>query len=52
MTAASRVFIDKQSPTVYKAMAAAAVELRSQAADVGLDRIILELVNLRVSQLN
>lgn len=33
-------------------MAAAAAELRSQAADVGLDRIISELVNLRVSQIN
>ncbi|ORI24022.1 carboxymuconolactone decarboxylase family protein [Rhodococcus sp. 1168] len=52
MTAGSRVFIDKQSPTVYKAMAAAAAELRSQAADMGLDRIISELVNLRVSQIN
>ncbi|MFJ4183854.1 carboxymuconolactone decarboxylase family protein [Kitasatospora sp. NPDC089509] len=47
-----RVFIDKQNPTAYKALLAAAEAARAAAADAGLDRRLVELVNLRVSQLN
>ncbi|MFF2744292.1 carboxymuconolactone decarboxylase family protein [Kitasatospora sp. NPDC058048] len=47
-----RVFIDKQSPQAYKALLAAAEAAREVAAEAGLDRRLIELVNLRVSQIN
>ncbi|MFB7128214.1 MULTISPECIES: carboxymuconolactone decarboxylase family protein [Streptomycetaceae] len=47
-----RVFIDKQSPQAYKAFLAAAEAAREVAAAAGLDRRLIELVNLRVSQIN
>ncbi|CAM5651120.1 carboxymuconolactone decarboxylase family protein [Kitasatospora aureofaciens] len=47
-----RVFVDKQSPKAYKALLAAAEAARSVAAEAGLDRRLVELVNLRVSQIN
>ncbi|MEV7598156.1 carboxymuconolactone decarboxylase family protein [Kitasatospora sp. NPDC089797] len=50
--AGRRVFIDKQSPTAYKALLGAAEAARAAATEAGLDRRLVELVNLRVSQLN
>ncbi|MFB6889040.1 carboxymuconolactone decarboxylase family protein [Kitasatospora sp. NPDC056327] len=47
-----RVFVDKQSPGAYKALLAAAEAAREAAAAAGLDRRLIELVNLRVSQIN
>ncbi|MEV0123104.1 carboxymuconolactone decarboxylase family protein [Streptomyces sp. NPDC050703] len=47
-----RVYIDKQSPKAYHAMVEASAAVKATAADAGLDRILVELVNLRVSQLN
>jgi AhpD family alkylhydroperoxidase len=47
-----RVFIDKQSPQVYRAFRESANASRAAAADAGLDRILVELVNLRVSEIN
>lgn len=47
-----RVFVDKQSPAAYRAPAATAEAVRKVAADAGLDRVLVELVNVRVSQLN
>lgn len=47
-----RVFIDKQSPQVYSAMVQTAEAVRATAAEAGLDRQLVELVNLRVSQIN
>ncbi len=47
-----RVFIDKQDPQAYKALVAAAEAAREAAAEAGLDRRLVELVNLRVSQIN
>ncbi|MFE6051873.1 carboxymuconolactone decarboxylase family protein [Kitasatospora sp. NPDC056446] len=47
-----RVFIDKQDPKAYKALLAAAEAAGEAAADAGLDRRLVELVNLRVSQVN
>ena len=51
-SARGRVYIDKQSPTAYHAMVATADAVRAVAADAGLDRELVELVNLRVSQIN
>jgi AhpD family alkylhydroperoxidase len=47
-----RVFIDKQSPKAYHALVEASEAVRGVAADAGLDRLLVELVNLRVSQIN
>ncbi|GAA1502725.1 carboxymuconolactone decarboxylase family protein [Streptomyces albidochromogenes] len=51
-TASERVFIDKQSPKAYHAMTETAEAVRTVAAEAGLDRTLVELINLRVSQIN
>ncbi|MEU9284351.1 carboxymuconolactone decarboxylase family protein [Streptomyces sp. NPDC048275] len=50
--ASRRVFIDKQSPKAYHALVETAEAVRVVAAEAGLDRSLVELVNLRVSQIN
>ncbi|KUJ68554.1 carboxymuconolactone decarboxylase [Streptomyces albus subsp. albus] len=50
--AARRVYLDKQSPAAYQALTKTADTVRAAAAEAGLDRVLVELVNLRVSQLN
>ncbi|MFD9723613.1 carboxymuconolactone decarboxylase family protein [Streptomyces sp. NPDC059072] len=50
--ATGRIHLDKQSPAAYRALVKAADTVRTTAAEAGLDRILVELVNLRVSQLN
>ncbi|MGW0337759.1 carboxymuconolactone decarboxylase family protein, partial [Streptomyces sp. NPDC003011] len=47
-----RVFVDKQSPEAYRALNATAEAVRGVAAAAGLDRLLVELVNIRVSQIN
>ncbi|MEU7634168.1 GNAT family N-acetyltransferase [Nocardia sp. NPDC049220] len=47
-----RVWIDKQTPTAFRALNSVASEVRAAAAALGLDRRIIELINLRVSQIN
>jgi AhpD family alkylhydroperoxidase len=47
-----RLFIDKQSPDAYRAMSSVAGEVAATAEAAGLDRLLVELVNIRVSQLN
>ncbi|MFF2012417.1 carboxymuconolactone decarboxylase family protein [Streptomyces sp. NPDC058195] len=47
-----RVYVDKQSPKAYHALVQTSEAVRASAADAGLDRVLVELVNLRVSQLN
>ncbi|MEU9556337.1 carboxymuconolactone decarboxylase family protein [Streptomyces fumanus] len=47
-----RVFIDKQHPAAYRALVAAAEAVQGAAGAAGLDRTLVELINLRVSQLN
>jgi len=51
-SALQRIFIDKQSPTAYHALVQASEAVRTAAAEAGLDRTLVELVNLRVSQIN
>ncbi|MFE7959554.1 carboxymuconolactone decarboxylase family protein [Streptomyces sp. NPDC057413] len=51
-TPGRRVFVDKQSPDAYRALTATAEAVCAVAAEAGLDRVLVELVNLRVSQLN
>ncbi|MFI1581136.1 carboxymuconolactone decarboxylase family protein [Embleya sp. NPDC020630] len=47
-----RVYIDKQSPAAYKALLATAEAVHEVAAEAGLERPLVELLNIRVSQLN
>lgn len=46
------VYTDKQMPTVHGAMAEVSNEIRARAEEHGIDRVVLELVNLRASQIN
>ncbi|MFB9467487.1 carboxymuconolactone decarboxylase family protein [Streptomyces cinereospinus] len=48
----NRIYIDKQHPDAYRALVATADTVKDAAAAAGLDRVLVELVNLRVSQLN
>ncbi|AOP49035.1 carboxymuconolactone decarboxylase family protein [Streptomyces lydicus] len=50
--ATRRVFIDKQSPKAYHALVETAEAVRAVAAEAALDRGLVELINLRVSQIN
>ncbi|GCB43954.1 carboxymuconolactone decarboxylase family protein [Streptomyces sp. NL15-2K] len=47
-----RIFIDKQSPKAFHALLQTSEAVRAVAAEAGLDRTVVELINLRVSQIN
>ncbi|MFD5750246.1 carboxymuconolactone decarboxylase family protein [Streptomyces sp. NPDC127033] len=47
-----RIFIDKQSPKAFHALVQVSEAVRATASEAGLDRSTVELINLRVSQLN
>ncbi|MFE3597942.1 carboxymuconolactone decarboxylase family protein [Streptomyces sp. NPDC059096] len=47
-----RIFVDKQSPKAFHALVQTSEAVRTVAAEAGLDRTTVELINLRVSQLN
>lgn len=47
-----RVRIDKAHPEIQKAQVQVAVAVRRAAKDAGLDRRLVELVNVRASQVN
>lgn len=49
---ARRVYIDKQHPAIHRAMLEVSTEIRKAAAAAGVERTLIELVNLRVSQIN
>ncbi|MFD7811500.1 carboxymuconolactone decarboxylase family protein [Streptomyces sp. NPDC059785] len=51
-SAVRRIFIDKQSPEAYQALVKTSEAVHAVAAGAGLDRRLVELVNLRVSQVN
>ncbi|WP_416061159.1 carboxymuconolactone decarboxylase family protein [Rhodococcus indonesiensis] len=48
----ARIAIDRQARPVYRAQVAVAVAVREAVAQAGLDRTLVELVNIRVSQIN
>ncbi len=48
----ARIWIDKQTPEPFRALNGVALAVRTAAAAAGLDRALVELVNVRVSQLN
>ncbi len=47
-----KVFIDKQNRAIYSALSSTAAAVKTAAEEAGLGRIVMELVNVRVSQLN
>ncbi|MFF4548696.1 carboxymuconolactone decarboxylase family protein [Streptomyces sp. NPDC001435] len=47
-----RIFVDKQSPKPYHALVQTSEAVRTTAAEADLDRTVVELINLRVSQIN
>ncbi|MHA6804073.1 carboxymuconolactone decarboxylase family protein [Salinifilum ghardaiensis] len=47
-----RIFLDEQTPAVFKALAATAAEIRARANELDLEHALLELVNIRASQIN
>ncbi|WP_026917982.1 carboxymuconolactone decarboxylase family protein [Gordonia shandongensis] len=47
-----RVSIDKQTPAAYRALIAVSTEIADAAAAAGLSRAVMELVNMRCSQIN
>lgn len=47
-----RIFIDKQSPKAFRAMRQAAEAVRETAKEAGIDRSLVELIDVRVSQMN
>ncbi|MEU5535651.1 carboxymuconolactone decarboxylase family protein [Streptomyces sp. NPDC020362] len=51
-SAVRRIFVDKQSPAAYQALVRTSEAVHAVAAEAGLDRAVVELINLRVSQLN
>ncbi|SNS19401.1 carboxymuconolactone decarboxylase family protein [Rhodococcoides kyotonense] len=51
-TPSSRVLIDKQNPEVFKAQLAVAKAVRNATNEAGMDRRFVELVNVRISQIN
>ncbi|WP_405486202.1 carboxymuconolactone decarboxylase family protein [Nocardia sp. NBC_00511] len=49
--ASDRIWIDKQTPEAFHALNGVALAVRNAAAAHDLDRAVMELVNVRVSQL-
>jgi AhpD family alkylhydroperoxidase len=47
-----RLHIDKQSPAAYKALVGVSTAVSALAKETGLPRSLVELVNIRVSELN
>ncbi|NMR28448.1 carboxymuconolactone decarboxylase family protein [Arthrobacter sp. SF27] len=47
-----RIFIDKQHPAVYRALNGLGLKVREAADAAGIERMVTELINIRVSQIN
>lgn len=52
MNANVRVRIDQEHPAIQKTQVQVAIAVRRAGKDAGLDRKLIELVNIRVSQMN
>ena len=48
----ARFYIDKQTPAAYRALNGVALKVADAAEEAGLDRKLVELLNLRISQIN
>ncbi|ELT42759.1 carboxymuconolactone decarboxylase family protein [Arthrobacter nitrophenolicus] len=52
MTTTQHIFLDKQHPAVWRAINGLALKVKEAAADAGIDAKTLELLNVRISQIN
>ncbi|WP_258804103.1 carboxymuconolactone decarboxylase family protein [Pseudarthrobacter sp. NS4] len=53
MTATTRhIFLDKQHPALWRAINGLALKIKEAAKDAGIDAKTLELLNVRMSQIN
>ncbi|MEV4673618.1 carboxymuconolactone decarboxylase family protein [Actinomadura sp. NPDC049382] len=53
MTATThRLYLDKQHPSAYKALVALSTEVQRIATAAGLDPLLIELLKIRISQIN
>jgi AhpD family alkylhydroperoxidase len=48
----ANIYIDKQTPAAYRALNGLALKVGEAAEAAGLDRKLVELLNLRISQIN
>lgn len=51
-TTTQHIFLDKQHPAVWRALNGLGLKVREAADSAGIDRTIIELLNVRTSQLN
>ena len=49
---AKHIFLDKQHPALWRAINGLALKVKEAAADAGIDQRTLELLNVRISQIN
>jgi AhpD family alkylhydroperoxidase len=53
MTATTKhIFLDKQHPTLWRALNGLGLKVKEAAEEAGLDLKMMELLNVRISQLN
>ncbi|TLM83866.1 carboxymuconolactone decarboxylase family protein [Pseudarthrobacter sp. NamE2] len=52
MNATRHIFLDKQHPAVWRAINGLSLKVKEAAADAGIDAKTLELLNVRISQIN
>ncbi|HEX7202210.1 MAG TPA: carboxymuconolactone decarboxylase family protein, partial [Arthrobacter sp.] len=53
MTATTKhIFLDKQHPALWRAINGLALKIKEAAQDAGIDAKTLELLNVRISQIN
>ncbi|MBT1003214.1 carboxymuconolactone decarboxylase family protein [Paenarthrobacter sp. DKR-5] len=45
-------YLDKSNPDIWKGLNAVALKVRAAAEDAGISRAVLELLNVRISQIN
>jgi AhpD family alkylhydroperoxidase len=51
-TTTQHIYLDKQHPAVWRALNGLALKARDAADDAGIDRKTIELLNVRISQIN
>ncbi|GAB5078325.1 carboxymuconolactone decarboxylase family protein [Arthrobacter sp. AD-310] len=52
MTATQHIFLDKQHPAVWRAINGLGLKVKEAAAEAGIDEKTVELLNVRISQIN
>lgn len=51
-TATQHIFLDKEHPVIWRALNGLGLKVREAADEAGIDRKLVELLNVRTSQLN